>query len=611
MTGAVIASVSFFLSTFSPNLDVLIVTYGIMGGMGFGLMYLPAIVIVGFYFDKKRALATGLAVCGSGIGTMLFAPLGRLLLDTYGWKGSYMIISAIILNGVACGAIFRPLEAKKTSKKKLKKKEAEEIARVKSQVIMQKIIEEKKRQRTISSGSLDGCVITRDNTLVKDPDKIKQIKNMNRSIILEKLEEEHEEDFSSEPNINGTSMGNGTTSMVNGSMYPYSAPMENSPLADELQIDTRITESGRIYTASKNSESSSNRAINKHLLKVKGEGLSHRIRTISTDSSRSNGPIWQRFGHGVGSTRSLAEVQEEKKKDVARPMYRQDIFFTGSLSSLAEFKSTSDMESYVNSITSIPAPVDDDDTSCMAQCRPLCVVLKQMLDFSLLRSATFVLLCACSVLAMTGFFTPFVFITANAIKMGIDPRQATFLLSILGICNTFGRILCGWISDQSWADCLLIHNMALVIAGVATCCVPLLNSFPLLVIYCVIFGSCIAAFITLRSIVLVELLGLSKLANSFGILLLFQGCASIVGSPVAGMIYDATNSFTASFVSSGALIALAGLICLPVRRVAAWENSKNIIQNMDYKDIEHMGSDYMKIVEEQHETADETTVTTM
>ena len=47
-----------------------------LSGISFGLMYLPSIVIVGYYFDKKRAFATGIAVCGSGIGTFLFAPLG-------------------------------------------------------------------------------------------------------------------------------------------------------------------------------------------------------------------------------------------------------------------------------------------------------------------------------------------------------------------------------------------------------------------------------------------------------------------------------------------------------------------------------------------------------
>jgi len=37
-------------------------------GIGFGLIYVPSIVSVGFYFEKKRSLAMGIAVCGSGLG---------------------------------------------------------------------------------------------------------------------------------------------------------------------------------------------------------------------------------------------------------------------------------------------------------------------------------------------------------------------------------------------------------------------------------------------------------------------------------------------------------------------------------------------------------------
>jgi hypothetical protein len=36
---------------------------------------------------------TGLAVCGSGIGAFLFAPLGRYLLTEYGLKGANLIIA--------------------------------------------------------------------------------------------------------------------------------------------------------------------------------------------------------------------------------------------------------------------------------------------------------------------------------------------------------------------------------------------------------------------------------------------------------------------------------------------------------------------------------------
>ena len=68
-------------------------------GISFGLMYLPSIVIVGYYFDKKRAFATGLAVCGSGIGTFLFAPLSKMTLVStindrlHGFLNMYMQIT--------------------------------------------------------------------------------------------------------------------------------------------------------------------------------------------------------------------------------------------------------------------------------------------------------------------------------------------------------------------------------------------------------------------------------------------------------------------------------------------------------------------------------------
>ena len=79
-------------------------------GLGLGLAYLPAIVSVSYYFEKKRAFATGIAVCGSGVGTFVFAPLTALLIDMYGWKGAMLICAGLLLNCVVMGALFRPLE---------------------------------------------------------------------------------------------------------------------------------------------------------------------------------------------------------------------------------------------------------------------------------------------------------------------------------------------------------------------------------------------------------------------------------------------------------------------------------------------------------------------
>lgn len=55
----------------------------------------------------------------------------------------------------------------------------------------------------------------------------------------------------------------------------------------------------------------------------------------------------------------------------------------------------------------------------------------------------------------------------------------------------------------------------------------------------------VASFATLRSVITVELLGLEKLTSAFGLLLLFQGLAVTIGSPIAG-IKPLNNQFTLS-----------------------------------------------------------------
>jgi len=42
----------------------------------------------------------------------------------------------------------------------------------------------------------------------------------------------------------------------------------------------------------------------------------------------------------------------------------------------------------------------------------------------------------------------------------------------------------------------------------------------------------------------------------------------------AGAIVDATGSYDYAFLVSGSSMALAGIVCLPVRRIAAWENRR-------------------------------------
>ena len=78
-------------------------------GIGYGLVYLPSIVAVSQYFDKRRAFATGLGVSGAGIGTFIFSPITSILIKVYTWQGAILIQSGLVLNCIACGLVFRPI----------------------------------------------------------------------------------------------------------------------------------------------------------------------------------------------------------------------------------------------------------------------------------------------------------------------------------------------------------------------------------------------------------------------------------------------------------------------------------------------------------------------
>jgi MCP family monocarboxylic acid transporter-like MFS transporter 14 len=80
-------------------------------------LYLPSVVIVSYYFEKRRALATGIAVCGAGVGTFIFAPLGRLMLTALDWKNGILLIAGITAQGCAASFLFRPIESYQTIKK--------------------------------------------------------------------------------------------------------------------------------------------------------------------------------------------------------------------------------------------------------------------------------------------------------------------------------------------------------------------------------------------------------------------------------------------------------------------------------------------------------------
>lgn len=69
-------------------------------------------------------------------------------------------------------------------------------------------------------------------------------------------------------------------------------------------------------------------------------------------------------------------------------------------------------------------------------------------------------------------------------------------------------------------------------------------------------------------------MGIEKLTNAYGILMLFQGLAAVIGGPIAGAMYDSFQNYDYSFYFAGSLITLSAVICYPLGIINKWEKSR-------------------------------------
>lgn len=145
---------------------------------------------------------------------------------------------------------------------------------------------------------------------------------------------------------------------------------------------------------------------------------------------------------------------------------------------------------YIASMTSIPMEQTDlkKKLCCCHIPADTYYSLKQMCDFSLLKDLIFLMFVISNFFTSIGFNMPFIFLTDRAVDEGISDENAKWLVSAIGISNTFGRVVFGFLADRRGVNRLMLYNVALTICGVATALCPLCYNYPLLVIYACVFG---------------------------------------------------------------------------------------------------------------------------
>lgn len=87
----------------------------ILAGIGYGIINCTGILITGHYFEKYRALANAITMCGSGAGTVLIGQLVTFLLKQYkeDWRLILKILSGLFLLTFPVVATYKPIKQKR------------------------------------------------------------------------------------------------------------------------------------------------------------------------------------------------------------------------------------------------------------------------------------------------------------------------------------------------------------------------------------------------------------------------------------------------------------------------------------------------------------------
>jgi len=101
--GALTSSFGLLLASFSSNIFGIFGGLSLLGGIGFGLMYIPAVVSVAESFSERRSFAVGLTLCGAGAGQVLVAPLVGWIVQGWGWRRALQGLSCLALTCAGCG----------------------------------------------------------------------------------------------------------------------------------------------------------------------------------------------------------------------------------------------------------------------------------------------------------------------------------------------------------------------------------------------------------------------------------------------------------------------------------------------------------------------------
>lgn len=131
--GAILTAVGFILTSRLNGTSVisLYIAYGLLAGFGIGCAYVTTISTVSAWFPDKKGFCSGCLMMGFGASTLLLGSLANGLIDSIGWRRTFLLLGAVIGAVILLVGLFLRLPDSKVvlpQVKKVHNKAAEDFA---------------------------------------------------------------------------------------------------------------------------------------------------------------------------------------------------------------------------------------------------------------------------------------------------------------------------------------------------------------------------------------------------------------------------------------------------------------------------------------------------
>lgn len=96
IAGTLISIAALLVTSRGTGIYFIMVSYGIIFGIGSCFVFLPLYLTMPKYFIKRRSLALGLVAMGPGGGLFVMSPIMQAFVDTLDWRGTFMAMAGIV-----------------------------------------------------------------------------------------------------------------------------------------------------------------------------------------------------------------------------------------------------------------------------------------------------------------------------------------------------------------------------------------------------------------------------------------------------------------------------------------------------------------------------------